>query len=137
MSANADQPGSFGWLATEFVRTVPGVAHAVIVSADGLLLAHSLGLPSDRAEQLSTVTSGLGSLAQAAARCFEAGEVKQTAVEMDNGYLFLISISDGSFLSVLAAPDCDMGLIAYEMERLVKRVGEEVAPELRADNVDP
>jgi hypothetical protein len=136
VSETADQPGSFGWLATEFVRTVPGAAHAVVVSADGLLMAHSRGLPRDRAEQLSSITSGLGSLALAAARCFEAGAVKQTAVEMDNGYLFLIAISDGSFLSVLAAPDCDMGLVAYEMERLVKRVGEEVAPELRTQRAN-
>jgi len=101
-TASAQQPGSFGWLITDFVRQVPGVAHAVVVSADGLLLAGSQGLPRDRAEQLSAVSSGLVSLTQGAARCFEAGGVNQTVVEMDRGYLFLMSISDGSCLAVLA-----------------------------------
>ncbi|MER2092778.1 MAG: roadblock/LC7 domain-containing protein, partial [Saccharopolyspora rectivirgula] len=68
---------SFSWLITDFVRRVPGVAHSVVVSADGLLLAGSQGLPRDRAEQLSAVASGLVSLTQGAARCFEAGEVTQ------------------------------------------------------------
>jgi uncharacterized protein len=129
--AAVDQPGNVGWLATQFVRTVPGVAHAVIVSVDGLLLAHSDGLPRDRAEQLSAVASGLVSLTQGAAKCFEAGAVQQTVVEMDRGYLFLTSISDGSCMAVLAAPGCDIGLVGYEMTVLVTQVGEQMTPELR------
>jgi uncharacterized protein len=58
--------------------------------------------------------------------------VNQTVVEMDRGYLFLMSISDGSCLSVLAAPNCDIGLVAYEMTLLVERVGQQMTPELRA-----
>lgn len=128
------KPGTVGWLVTDFVRQVPGVAHAVVVSADGLLLAGSQGLPRDRAEQLSAVSSGVASLTLGAARCFEAGEVRQTVVEMDRGYLFLTAISDGSFLSVLAATTCDVGLVAYEMTMLVERVGLQMTPEKRAKN---
>ncbi|MBN6034912.1 roadblock/LC7 domain-containing protein [Amycolatopsis sp. 195334CR] len=124
--------GGFGWLVTDFVRRVPGAAHAVVVSADGLLLASSDGLPVERAEQLSAVSSGLVSLTQGAARCFEAGVVNQTVVEMERGYLFLMSISDGSSLAVLAAPTSDIGTVAYEMTLLVDRVGQQLTPELRA-----
>jgi predicted regulator of Ras-like GTPase activity (Roadblock/LC7/MglB family) len=119
-------------LITDFVRRVPGAAHAVVVSADGLLLGSSQGLPRDRAEQLSAVSSGLISLTQGAARVFEAGDVAQTVVEMERGYLFLMQISDGSCLAVLAAPNCDIGLVAYEMTLLVERVGQQLTPELRA-----
>lgn len=131
MTTAAPQPGSFAWLITDFVRAVPGIAHAVVVSADGLLLAGSQGLPRDRAEQLSAVSSGLISLTEGAARCFEAGGVNQTVVEMDRGYLFLMSISGGSSIAVLAAPNCDIGLVAYEMTMLVERVGQQLTPELR------
>jgi uncharacterized protein len=131
VTAPAHPSGSFGWLITDFVRRVPGAAHAVVVSADGLLLAASGGLPKDRADQLSAVASGLVSLTQGAARCFEAGMVNQTVVEMERGYLFLMSISDGSCLSVLAAPNCDIGTVAYEMTLLVDRVGQQMTPELR------
>jgi predicted regulator of Ras-like GTPase activity (Roadblock/LC7/MglB family) len=132
VTASTQQAGGFGWLMTDFVRRVPGAAHAVVVSADGLLLAGSEGLPQDRAEQLSAVASGLISLTQGAARCFEAGSVNQTVVEMDRGYLFLMSISDGSCLAVLASPNCDIGTVAYEMALLVDRVGQQLTPELRA-----
>lgn len=107
------------------------MAHAVVVSTDGLLLAGSHGLPRDRAEQLSAVSSGLVSLTAGAARLFEAGDVNQTVVEMDRGYLFIMSVSDGSCLAVLASGTCDIGLVGYEMTVLVERVGLQLTPELR------
>ena len=130
--AGMSQPSRFGWVVSNFVERVPGVAHAVVVSADGLLLTSSQGLPRDRADQLAAVASGLISLTQGAARCFEAGHVVQTVVEMERGFLLLMSISDGSCLGVLAAPNCDIGLIGYEMTLLVDRVGQLLTPELRA-----
>jgi predicted regulator of Ras-like GTPase activity (Roadblock/LC7/MglB family) len=128
----SQEPGEFAWFITDFVRRVPDVAHAVVVSADGLLLAGSQALPTDRAEQVSAVACGLVSLTQGAARCFEAGEVVQTIVEMRLGYLFLMSISDGSCLTVLAAPSCQMDVVAYEMSMLVERMATRLTPELRA-----
>ena len=132
MTTATEELDNFSWLVEDFVSRVAGVAHAIVVSADGLLLASSARLPHDRAEQLAAVSSGLVSLNLGAARCFEAGEVKQTVVEMERGYLFLMSISDGSCLAVLAAPNCDIGLIGYAMTRLVERVGLQLTPEIRA-----
>lgn len=122
----------FGWLITDFTHRVPGVAHAVVVSADGFLLASSAQLPRDRADQLAAVASGLLSLTQGAARCFEAGQVTETVVDMDYGSLLQMGISDGSCLTVLAAPRCDMGLVAYEMTMMVERVGQLLTPTVRA-----
>ncbi|MFC7341311.1 roadblock/LC7 domain-containing protein [Saccharopolyspora griseoalba] len=121
----------FGWLITDFTERVAGVAHAIVVSADGMVLTASATLPRDRADQLAAVSSGLLSLTQGSAKCFEAGEVIQTIVEMDRGTLLQMGISDGSCLTVLAAPQCDMGLIAYEMTMLVERVGQMLTPEIR------
>ncbi|GAA3462270.1 MULTISPECIES: roadblock/LC7 domain-containing protein [Saccharothrix] len=132
MTSAAEELNNFSWLVDDFVSRVAGVAHAIVVSADGLLLASSERLPVDRAEQLAAVSSGLVSLNLGAARCFEAGDVKQTVVEMERGYLFLMSISDGSCLAVLAAPNCDIGLIGYAMTRLVERVGIQLTPEIRS-----
>ncbi|HEY2307016.1 MAG TPA: roadblock/LC7 domain-containing protein [Streptosporangiaceae bacterium] len=119
------------WLITNFVERVPSVAHAIVVSADGLPLAFSDGFPPDRADQLAAVASGLSSLTQGAARVFEGGAVLQTVVEMEGGLLLSMSISNGSSLAVLASPDCDMGLVAYEMTLLVERVGRALTPEPR------
>jgi predicted regulator of Ras-like GTPase activity (Roadblock/LC7/MglB family) len=121
------------WLVSGFVEQVPGVAHAVVVSADGLPVAFSRGFPQDRADQLAAIAAGLISLTQGAARVFEGGEVTQTLIEMRRGLLLAMAISDGSCLAVLAAPDCDMGLVAYQMTILVERAGQVLTPAVRAE----
>jgi uncharacterized protein len=117
-----------GWLLSNFADSVAGIAHVVAVSADGLLLASSRDLPPDRADQLAAITSGVVSLTDGASRMFSAGAVQQTIIEMDSGYLFLMSISDGSSMAVLAARSCDVGQVGYEMALLVERVGAALVP---------
>lgn len=119
------------WLVTDFVGRVPDVAHAAIVSSDGLVVAVSAGFPEDRAERFAAVTSGLASLVHGAAQIFEAGGVNQTMVEMDAGVLVVMTVSHGASLAVLAGPDGKMGLIAYEMALLVERAGRMITPAAR------
>ncbi|SHK35620.1 hypothetical protein SAMN05443637_105143 [Pseudonocardia thermophila] len=133
MTTPRTQPSDLGWAITKFTRDTPGVAHAIVVSADGLLLTASDRLPRDRADQLAAVASGLVSLTQGAARCFEAGQVRETMVVMDGGTVLLMSISDGSSLAVLASRDCDLGLVGFEMANLVGRLGALLTPELRSE----
>jgi uncharacterized protein len=119
------------WLITAFTERVPSVANAAVVSCDGLPLAFSSGLAPDRVDQLAAVTSGIASLVEGAARLFEGGPVAQTLVAMDRGMLLVMSVSDGSSLAVLAAADCDLGLVAYEMALLAERTGRALTPEAR------
>jgi predicted regulator of Ras-like GTPase activity (Roadblock/LC7/MglB family) len=119
------------WLINQFVDQVPGISHVIVVSADGLLLALSEGLPRERANQLSAIASGLWSLAMGGSGCLGGGEVTQAVVEMQHGFLFVMSISDGSNITVLASTPCDVGLVGYEMGRLVTRVGDVLTPALR------
>lgn len=133
MTRLSSEAQNLNWLINNFVDRVPGVAHTVVVSADGLLLAVSDGFPRDRADQLAAVASGLVSLTQGAARCFEAGGVTQTVVEMERGFLFIMAISDGACMAVLAAPSCDVGLVGYEMALLVARASDVLTPALRAE----
>jgi predicted regulator of Ras-like GTPase activity (Roadblock/LC7/MglB family) len=119
------------WLVSDFALRVADVAHAAVVSADGVPLALSEDIPQSFAEQLAAITSGLASLMQGAARIFEAGVPTQALVEMEGGLMVVKSISDGSSLCVLAAPDCDTELVSYEMSLLVEAVGEVLSPALR------
>jgi uncharacterized protein len=122
---------SMGWLLNSFADQVSGVAHVIVVSVDGLLLASSDDLPGDRADQLAAITAGLVSLTCGVCRHFEGGDVQQTIVDMEGGSLVTMSISDGSTLAVLVARDCDLGQIGYEMTLLVERVGKALAPSPR------
>ena len=121
------------WLVTEFTTRVEDVAHAIVVTADGVPLALSAGIPDVAVEQLAAIISGLTSLMQGASRVFEAGWPTQALVEMDGGLLFVKAISDGSSLAVLTAPECDTRQVTYEMTRLVGAVGELLTPAARAE----
>src|SRR3978361_1673231 len=133
MTTPQTQPSRFGWLVTNFAERVPGVAHAIVVSADGLLLTASDRLPRDRADQLAAVASGLVSLTQGAARCFDAGGVVQTVVEMDRGIVLLMSVSDGSCLPAVPPPSCDNGPIGHRIAAPGGPVGQAPPPELRSE----
>jgi predicted regulator of Ras-like GTPase activity (Roadblock/LC7/MglB family) len=133
MTQLSKEAQNLNWLVSDFARNVPGAAHAIVLSADGLLMAVSERLDRARADQLAAVASGLASLTQGAARIFGGGTVTQTVVEMEKGFLLVMAVSDGSCLAVLAAPSCDIGLIGYEMALLVARTGEVLTPELRAE----
>ena len=121
------------WLVGNLATRTPGVAHAMVVSADGLPVAVSDRLDRPKADQLAAIASGLASLTQGGARCIEGGLVQQTVVEMDRGLLVVMAISDGSCLTVLAGPACDVGVVAYEMTVLVTRAGDVLNPGLRAE----
>ena len=129
----SDDARNLNWLVGNFTQKVPGVANTLVLSADGLPLALSDNLTRDAADQLSAIASGLSALTQGAARCLAAGAVKQAIVEMEAGFLFVQTISDGSILSVLTTTDADLGLIGYEMALLVSRVGDVLTPALRVE----
>ena len=127
-----DRPAQdLNWLVTDFAERVPSIAHAIVVSSDGLPMAFSEGIPTDRVDQLAAVTSGLTSLTQGAARIFQAGAVTQVVVEMQEGLLIEMAISGASTLAVLAATDCDLGLVAYEMTLLAEKVRGTLTPATR------
>ena len=135
MTAVETETRELDWVVNRFVDSVPGAAHAVLVSADGLLMAASGRLPADRAEQVAAVSSGLASLATGAARLFEGGPVMQTIVEMENGFMLLMSVGDGSHLAVLTQATADIGQVGYEMALLVERVGQMVQAQARGHGV--
>ena len=119
------------WLISDFTARVADVAHAAVVSADGVPLALSEDIPDDFGQQLAAITSGLASLVAGAARIFVAGLPVQALCEMEGGLMIIKAVSDGSSLCVLAAPDCDTEVVSYEMSRLVEAVSEVLSPALR------
>ncbi|MER6980195.1 roadblock/LC7 domain-containing protein [Streptomyces carpinensis] len=136
------------WLLTNLVEEVPGIESVAVVSSDGLLLLSSdqgridearrnrsaaRSGPRGSAADLATIVSGIGSLTVGAARLMEFGTVKHTMVAMDEGTLFVMSISDGSLLGVHGSAECDMSVVAYHMALFVGRAGHVLTPELRSE----
>ncbi|WP_159807922.1 roadblock/LC7 domain-containing protein [Cellulomonas citrea] len=130
MSSLSTEAANFGWLLDNFVRTVPGTRHTLVVSADGLLMAMSENLDRTSGDQMAAIVAGMSSLTRGAARQLKAGDVRQAIVEMDELFLFLMSVSNGSVLGVIAEATCDVGLIGYEMAMLVSRTEATLTPQL-------
>ena len=120
------------WLVNDLADRVAHVEHAAVLSSDGLLIARSAGLARDDAEHLSAVAAGLHGLARGAGRRFARGGVRQTIIEMEAGFLFVSAGGNGACIAVLASEDADVGLIAYEMEMLVARVGPYLSTPVRS-----
>ncbi|MFF4399332.1 roadblock/LC7 domain-containing protein [Streptomyces sp. NPDC001480] len=138
------------WLLTNLVEEVPGIQSVAVVSSDGLLLLSSDPTAAAESRQarpgrgagrgprgssadLATIVSGIGSLTVGAAKLMKFGGVKHTMVAMDEGSLFVMSISDGSLLGVHGSAECDMSVVAYHMALFVGRAGHVLTPELRSE----
>jgi hypothetical protein len=123
------------WLVSDFCTRIEDIAHAIVVSADGVPLAISDGIPGDALEKFAAIVSGLTSLVEGAARIFEGGSPTQAMVEMEDGLMLIKAVSDGSSLAVLAAPECDTRQVSFEMTRLVGAVAEALTPAARAESL--
>jgi predicted regulator of Ras-like GTPase activity (Roadblock/LC7/MglB family) len=118
------------WMLDELV-TVPDVLHAVVLSADGLIIQKSTELQQDAAELLAAGSSSLHSVAAGTGRRFESGPVGQVIVEYQGHTLFVSAAGAHARLAVLCGQDVDMGTVAYEMGRLVTRIGQYLGTTLR------
>ncbi len=119
------------WLIDDLVTRSPHVLNAAIISRDGFAIGSSAALSREDSDHLAALAAGLASLANGGAQHFGAGQVHQTLIEMDQGFLFVTAAGQGSCLAVFAGPEADVGLVGYEMALIVRQLGEHMAPAQR------
>lgn len=127
----ASQPRDLERLITDFTERVPEVAHALVMSSDGVPVAASDQVPPDHLEKLSVIISGLTGLARGAVQAFDGGAFTQALVAMEQGTLVIMAIDDGSNLAVLTTAAADLDQVAYEMTMLVEQAGSILTPPAR------
>ena len=111
------------WLMNDFVDRVVGIDRAAVLSSDGILIGRSSGLSHADGEHLAAMAAAFQSLSHGASRHFNGGGVRQSMVETENFFLFVMAAGSGACLACITVKGADLGLIAYEMNRLVVRVG--------------
>ncbi|MGW2637043.1 roadblock/LC7 domain-containing protein [Streptomyces sp. NPDC001348] len=101
------------------VLEVRGARHAILVSADGLLMQRSRDILRDDAERNAAAMSSIQSLCRSVAPFVGGGKGvwKQTLIEFDGGWIFLIAGGSGSYLAVSAALDVDMEAMSMRMQK--------------------
>ncbi|MFI0405436.1 roadblock/LC7 domain-containing protein [Actinomadura sp. 3N508] len=136
MTQKTGSSSDLGWLLDDLVHRLPHARSAVVLSADGLLMASSEGVTQDDGEHLSAVAAGIQSLAKGAGTRFGGGPVRQTIVEMQSAYLLVTVAGKGACLAVLAEEDADVGLTAYEMAMLVTAMGHHLTSPSRTESAE-
>jgi len=121
MAEGSTPARDLAWLLDDLADRVADFRRAVILSRDGLLIAASNDLSREDAEHLSAVAAAVQSLAAGTGDRFQAGGVRQTIIELEQGIFFLIAAGEGSCLAALCPPNADAGTVAYEMAMLTKR----------------
>ena len=121
MTEGSTPARDLAWLLDDLADRVPDFRRAAILSRDGLLIASSRDLSREDAEHLSAVAAAVQSLAAGTGDRFQAGGVRQTIIELEQGIFFVIAAGEGSCLAALCPANADAGTIAYEMAMLAKR----------------
>ncbi|WP_239068135.1 roadblock/LC7 domain-containing protein [Actinomadura bangladeshensis] len=122
-----DGTNRLGWMLDDALR-MPETRYAILLSADGLLMAHSAGISRDEAERQAAGMAGLQSLARSTAEfCGDPGTTwRQTVNEFDDGYVFLVAAGPGAYLAVSATQHVDMEAVSFRLQELVQRLGKEL-----------
>jgi predicted regulator of Ras-like GTPase activity (Roadblock/LC7/MglB family) len=111
------------WLLDNLVTRVANVREALILSRDGLVVAKSSSMSREQGDRLSALAAGVQSLARGAGQQVGGGDVRQIVIEMDSAFMFVMAAGQGTCLAVLASAEANVGLMAYEMAMLVRRMG--------------
>ncbi|MEV4238662.1 MULTISPECIES: roadblock/LC7 domain-containing protein [unclassified Nocardia] len=119
----SSSPGDLNWLLDDLVDRLAGVRYAVVLSTDGLLLGRSTTMTREDAEHFAAMSSTLYGLARSAGARFDGGSVRQAVIELDRAILFVTSAGDNACLALQAAETANLGMVAYEMNVTVQRVG--------------
>jgi predicted regulator of Ras-like GTPase activity (Roadblock/LC7/MglB family) len=117
------ETGRIDWLLDDLVRRLASVRYAVVLSTDGLLLGRSQDISGDDADHFCAMSSAIYSLAHSAGTHFQGGGVRQAVVELDRAVLFITAAGQNACLALLTTEVTNMGMIAYEMNQTVQRVG--------------
>ncbi|GAA3239613.1 roadblock/LC7 domain-containing protein [Actinocorallia longicatena] len=128
-----------GWMLDDALR-MPDTRYAILLSADGLLIAHSDGISRDDAERQAAGMSGLQSLARSTAEfCGNPETVwHQTITEFEDGYVFLVAAGANAYLAMSASPQVDMEDVSYRLQEVVQRLGKELmSPVRQATDASP
>ncbi|WP_262401991.1 roadblock/LC7 domain-containing protein [Actinomadura sp. CNU-125] len=120
-------------LVDDFVDEAPGVSHALIVSADGLVLTASRGLPRDLTDSLSAMVAGLIGLCRNIATHIDRGSCEHVMLRLTHGHLLFMGIGPQASLAVLTEAGTNVGTVAQQMNELVGRSGQVLSARPQVD----
>lgn len=114
---------------------VPELAGSVLATADGLVVAHdSHGIEPDT---LAALAAAHLALARRFAHAVNHGELRESVVECDGGYITSYTAGPNALLTVVTSGDANLAMVHLEARRCVRRLVRilalETAPHFRPE----
>ncbi|WP_229072184.1 roadblock/LC7 domain-containing protein [Actinoplanes sp. DH11] len=111
------------------------LAGSVLATADGLVVAHdSHGLEPDT---LAALAAAHLALARRFAHAVNHGELRESVVECDGGYITSYTCGPNALLTLVTSGDANLAMVHLEarrcVRRLIKIMALETAPQLRPE----
>lgn len=127
----ADGSNRLTWMLSSL--DIEGVRYSVLISGDGLRMAHSDSITRDEADAFAAAVSGVQSLGKALALMCgdDRNRLRQNLIEYDQSLVLITAAGQNAMLGVCAEPTADAGLIVHRMNDLASRLGNELTSETR------
>ncbi|MEV8340964.1 roadblock/LC7 domain-containing protein [Streptomyces niveus] len=107
------------------VDEVRGARHAVLLGADGLPRGSTSGMNRDLADTIAAAMTGIHAYSRVTSQfagVLEDAEWRQTVIEFQHGWIFLMAAGPGAFLAAAAQHDCDIEEFTTRLHEVVPRL---------------
>lgn len=115
----------------DVVGDVQGARHAVLLGADGLPRGATTGMSQDLADTISAAMTGIHAYSRATSQfagVSQNAQWRQTVIEFQHGWIFLISAGHGAFLAAAAEHEADIEEFTTRLHQAVPRLNAHMAP---------
>ncbi|MBV7669385.1 MULTISPECIES: roadblock/LC7 domain-containing protein [Streptomyces] len=115
----------------QVITDVQGARHAVLLGSDGLPRGATSGMSRDMADTISAAMTGIHAYSRVTSQFAGSPEDaawRQTVIEFQHGWTFLIAAGDGAFLAAAAEHDCDIEEFATRLHEVVPKLRAPEAP---------
>jgi predicted regulator of Ras-like GTPase activity (Roadblock/LC7/MglB family) len=123
-----ESSGSSGFVLADLdkvIAEVRGARHAVLLGADGLPRGATSGLNRDLADTISAAMTGIHAYSRVTSQfagVLEGAEWRQTVIEFQHGWIFLIAAGTGAFLAAAAEHDCDIEEFTTRLHEVIPKL---------------
>ncbi|MFJ4903389.1 MULTISPECIES: roadblock/LC7 domain-containing protein [unclassified Streptomyces] len=134
--ARRDSSGDSGFVLADLDRVITevrGARHAVLLGSDGLPRGATSGMNRDLADTISAAMTGIHAYSRVTSQfagVLEGAEWRQTVIEFQHGWIFLMAAGAGAFLAAAAEHDCDIEEFTTRLHAVVPRL---TAPTARGE----
>ncbi|MFD3651858.1 roadblock/LC7 domain-containing protein [Streptomyces sp. NPDC058620] len=126
--ARRENTGAPGFVLADLdqvISEVRGARHAVLLGADGLPRGATSGLNRDLADTISAAMTGIHAYSRVTSQfagVLEDAEWRQTVIEFQHGWIFLIAAGTGAFLAAAAEHDCDIEEFTTRLHEVIPKL---------------